>query len=184
MLPQISSVQARRRRLGITQAALAKASRTSQSFIAKLETQKLDPAYSLATKVFLALDELEASSGAVAGELMTPKVYSIRPSEKVGAAVAILRKNDISQMPVMENGKAIGSVSERWMLDLLSDDNYAKVSMKIVGDVMDEPFPCVSTKTPASAVVGLLKYAPAVLVMRGQEVAGIISKSDLLKATK
>ena len=184
MLPQISSIQARRRRLGITQAELARESHTSQSFIAKLETQKLDPAYSLATKVFSALDGLEASSGAVAGELMTPKVYSVRPSEKVGAAVAILRKNDISQMPVMENGKAIGSISERWMLELLSNDNYAKVATKLVGDTMDEPFPCVSAKTPASAVVGLLKYAPAVLVMRGQEVAGIISKSDLLKATK
>jgi len=184
LLPQISTVQARRRRLGITQAQLAKASRTSQSFIAKLETQKLDPAYSLATKVFSALDSLEASSGAVAGDLMTPRVYSVRPSEKVGAAVAILRKNDISQMPVMENGKAIGSITERWMLELLSNNDYAKVATKLVGDTMDEPFPCVSTKTPASAVVGLLKYAPAVLVMRGHEVAGIISKSDMLKATK
>ncbi len=184
MLPQISSVSARRRRLGITQAQLAKESHTSQSFIAKLETQKLDPAYSLVTKVFSALDALEATSGAVAGEIMTLKVHSIRPSEKVGVAVAILRKNNISQMPVMENNNAIGSISERWMLELLSNENYAKVAGKQVGDTMDEPFPCVSTKTPVSAVVGLLKYAPAVLVMRGQEVAGIISKSDLLKATK
>ncbi|MFA6330263.1 MAG: CBS domain-containing protein [Candidatus Micrarchaeia archaeon] len=184
LLPQISSVQARRRRLGITQAQLAKAAHTSQSFIAKLETQKLDPAYSIATKVFSALDGLEATSGAVAGDIMTPKVHSVRPSEKVGAAVAILRKNDISQMPVMENGKAIGSITERWMLELLSNENYAKVSARIVGDTMDDPFPCVSTKTPVAAVVGLLKYAPAVLVMRGQDVAGIIAKSDLLKATK
>jgi len=184
MLPQISSVQARRRRLGITQAELAKASRTSQSFIAKLETQKLDPAYSLASKVFSALDSLEAANSAVAGEIMTPKVYSVRPSEKVGAAFSILQKNNISQMPVMENGKAIGSVSERWMLELLSNENFAKVSAKQVGDTMDEPFPCVSAKTPVSAVVGLLKYAPAVLVMRGRDVSGIIAKSDLLKATK
>jgi len=184
LLPQISSVQARRRHLGITQAELAGASHTSQSFIAKLETGKLDPAYSLASKVFSALDSLEATSSAVAGEIMTPKVYSVRPAEKVGAAVAILRKNDISQMPVMENGKAIGSISERWMLELLSNENYAKVSAKQVGETMDEPFPCVSARTPVTAVVGLLKYAPAVLVMRGQEVAGIISKSDLLKATK
>jgi len=184
MLPQISSVQSRRRRLGITQARLARESHTSQSFIAKLETQKLDPAYSLATKVFSALDALEASSGAAAGDIMTPKVHSVRPSEKVGAAIAILRKNKISQMPVMENDKAIGSITERWMLELLSNEDYARVSAKKVGDTMDEPFPCVSIKTPITAVVGLLKYAPAVLVMRGQEVAGIISKSDLLKATK
>ncbi len=177
-------MQVRRRRLGITQAQLAKASHTSQSFIAKLETQKLDPAYSLASKVFSALDLLEAESGAVAGDIMTPKVHSVRPSEKVGAAVAILRKNSISQMPVIENGKAIGSISERWMLELLSNENYAKISAKTVDDMMDEPFPCVSVRAPVTAVVGLLKYAPAVLVMKGQEVAGIISKSDLLKATK
>lgn len=177
-------MQARRRRLGITQAQLARAAHTSQSFITKLENAKLDPAYSLASKVFSALDSLEATSGAVAGEIMTQKVHAIGPSEKVGAAVAILRKNNISQMPVMENGKAIGSVSERWMLELLSNDNYAKVLANRVGDTMDEPFPCISAKTPVAAVVGLLKYAPAVLVLKGRDVAGIISKSDLLKATK
>jgi predicted transcriptional regulator len=184
MLPQISSVQARRRRLGITQAQLASASRTSQSFIAKLETGKLDPAYSLASAVFLALDALEAKSSAVAGDIMTPKVYSVRPAERVGAAIAILRRNDISQMPVMEGGRQVGSISERWMLELLSDNDYSAVAARKVGDAMDEPFPCVSTRTPVAAVVGLLKYAPAVLVTRGQEVAGIIAKSDLLKAAR
>jgi predicted transcriptional regulator len=171
--------------LGITQAQLSKAAHTSQSFIAKLESEKLDPAYSHIKRVFIALDSLEAKSNPVASEIMTVKVYSVRPSETVREVVSILKKYTISQMPVIEDGKVLGSISERWMLELLSQDgDYAKISGRKVRDIMDEPFPTVTQKTPVSAIVGLLKFAPAVLVMQSQDVVGIISKSDLLKATK
>jgi predicted transcriptional regulator len=183
-LPQISSVSARRRRLGITQSQLAKAAHASQSFIAKLETARLDPAYSIASRVFFALDELESASSAVAADVMTAKVHSVRPSEKISFAVAILRKNGISQMPVIDEGNVVGSISERWMLELLSKEDYASILSKKVGDAMDEPFPSVSSRTPVNAVAGLLRYAPAVIVMSGQKVAGIISKSDLLTCPK
>jgi predicted transcriptional regulator len=185
LLPQIATISTRRRHLGITQHELAKASGVSQSFIAKLESGRLDPAYSHVKSVFSALDGLEAKNNPTAAEIMTTKVYSVRPSETVKAAVAILKHNTISQVPVIEDGKVLGSLSERWMLELLSQQgDYAKISGKKVRDIMDEPFPSVSQKTPVSAILELLKVSPAVLVMQGADVVGIISKSDLLKATK
>jgi len=50
-----------------------------------------------------------------------------------------------------------------------------------VAEAMDEAFPTALASTPISAIASLLRHYPAVLVMEKGEIAGIITKADLLK---
>jgi predicted transcriptional regulator len=183
MLPPLSLLSARRKRLGLTQAQLAKESGVSQSLVAKLENGKVDPAYSRVKAIVEALDHLETISSPTAGQLMSAHVYSLRPSEPLYAASTFMRRHQVSQMPVIERGAVVGGISEKTIMDLIAKGGAStSLAGKTVGDVMEEPFPTVASSTPLQAIAELLKTAPAVLVTRGHELSGIITKADLLKA--
>ena len=183
MLPSLFSIETRRRRLGLTQSALAKSAQVSQSLVAKVESASVDPAYSHAKAILDALESLESASKPVARQLMSAKVHAVRPGELVSTAVAFMKRHQISQMPVIESGTAVGSISEKTILDSMSEGTgYSKVAGKKVRDVMDEPFPAVAENTPMPAVAELLKTFPAILVRNKAGFCGIITKADLLRA--
>jgi predicted transcriptional regulator len=46
---------------------------------------------------------------------------------------------------------------------------------------METPLPTVDEGAPVSIIAALLQRYPAVLVVRGGEIAGIVAKSDLMK---
>ena len=58
IFPDINTIQAKRQKLGIKQKELAQLSRVSQSMIAKLEKQRIEPSYSVAKRIFLTLENL------------------------------------------------------------------------------------------------------------------------------
>lgn len=60
MLPSLDEIAKRRKLLGLTQKQLAKIAGVSQSFIAKIESGKIDPSYSKAKAIF---DTLEKNGG-------------------------------------------------------------------------------------------------------------------------
>jgi len=53
-----------------------------------------------------------------------------------------------------------------------------------VREIMDSPFPIVNDDTPLDMVLGLMQSNYGVLVSRGQNVTGILTKSDILKSRK
>ena len=57
-------------------------------------------------------------------------------------AVNLMREHDISQVPVIEGGEVVGSISEARILDILVSDAGAR--RKPVVEYMEKPFPVVS----------------------------------------
>jgi len=49
-----------------------------------------------------------------------------------------------------------------------------------VGKLMDSPFPMVDENTPVEPVKSLLRYYQAVLIIKRNNIVGIITKADLL----
>lgn len=45
-------------------------------------------------------------------EIMTPKPYTVRPNDSIGDAAKIMMDNNISGLPVMENGELVGIITE------------------------------------------------------------------------
>jgi cystathionine beta-synthase len=106
-------------------------------------------------------------------------VFSIAPGASVRQALGLMNLHDVSQLPVMDGASCVGSVSD-WSLSQKSLEN-AKLLECAVSEVMDSPFPIVSSAQPVESVVKLLsKSNPAVLVQEDGAVQGIITRSDML----
>jgi cystathionine beta-synthase len=109
----------------------------------------------------------------------TPSVVSVAPGAGVRQALRLMTLHDVSQLPVMDGASSVGSVSE-WALTGrgLADP---KVLDRLVGDVMDAPFPEVDVRQSTDSVSKLLsKSSPAVLVRGAAGIEGIVTRSDLL----
>jgi predicted transcriptional regulator len=183
MLPAIDIIPERRRKLGLTQNQLADMAGVSQSYIAKLEAGKIEPSYLKVKAIFESLDSVERRKEVSAGEMMTREVVFVDADSYIHEAVEIMRKHGFSQLPVTKDGKPVGGVSERTLLDqVLYPDDDLPPGMRRIRDVMEESFPQVSDDAPLSLLSSLLKYYPAVLVQSKGDIVGIITKADLLGA--
>src|SRR3989344_4079255 len=154
MVSELSEIQPLRKRLGLTQQQLAQQAGVSQSLIAKIEAGLLEVGYSDATKI-----------------------VSLESREMLQNAVKKMRKYSISQLPVVEDGKPLGVISEGIILDALMDGKNGKVE-----DFMEESPPLVSTDSSIQIVAGLLKYYSMVLVGERGKLKGIITKADLISS--
>ena len=166
-----------------TQNQLAKLSGVSQSLIAKLESGNIDPSYSKTTAILNALDSIEKKGVAKAEEIMSKGLISVSPKAKVSVVIKLMKDNEISQLPVLENLLVVGSVSEKSILDAISKGE--KITLESpVEEVMDEPFPQLDQGVSTNLVAELLKYNSAVLLTKKGKITGIVTKSDLLKTIR
>jgi predicted transcriptional regulator len=182
MLPPLEEIKRRRKALGIGQKELAKLAGTSQSLIAKIESGRINPSYQKAKAIFESLEALERREQVKAKEILTRKVISIQAGDPVSKAAKIMRELGFSQLPVFDGYKLVGSISERTILDeILRGKEMSELSKQNVESIMEDAFPCVGEDTQLTVISGLLSYVPAVLILKRGEVAGIITKADLLK---
>jgi predicted transcriptional regulator len=176
MIPDIGEIKLLRRKLDITQQELAARSGVSQSLIAKIESGKVDPAYSKAVKLMTTLYQAEERSANLSAQkVMQKKVISVSPETKVAKAVEIMKRHGISQLPIIRQEQAVGLVSEGIILDALLEKKG-----QLVGDIMQEPPPIVSQNVNMKVVSQLLRYYPIVLVSQKGRVKGVITKADML----
>lgn len=182
MLPEIHEVKRRRKALGITQFQLAKEANISQSLVAKMEAGNIEPSYSIAKNVFLVLDKLENKNSKMAKDYRSKKIIKIDATDKAKSAIGLMKKNNISQLPVFEGQAIIGSFSEKTILDRIATGESIEVlEMEKVADIMDDPFPTINDDTPVNSFISLLQHNQALVVLKKGKPIGIITKSDMLK---
>ncbi|MAG08236.1 hypothetical protein CMO89_02085 [Candidatus Woesearchaeota archaeon] len=173
---ELKDIKQIRKRSGLTQGQLAKLAGVSQSLIAKIESNRIDPTYSKTQKIFEALENINKQNQTKAGSIIHRKIVSIAPNENVKKAIKIMKKHSISQMPVIENEKLVGLVSESIILDSLMNKKS-----DCVKDIMEDAPPVISAKTGINIITDLLRHFPIVVVADNGKLKGVIAKSDLLK---
>jgi cystathionine beta-synthase len=113
-----------------------------------------------------------------------PPLVTVRTHDKVGDAVALLHEHSVSQLPVVSARDAsavVGSIGERGLLKHAIGDP-ALLAADVV-DVMEAPFPAVSTTDAVEEAVELLTgERSAVLVTEDGRPVGIVTRADLLGA--
>ncbi|MEA3136549.1 MAG: hypothetical protein QOC71_830 [Thermoplasmata archaeon] len=183
MLPLSDVVrQVRRSRilLGLTQAELAKESGTSQSLVAKLEKGRLNPSYEVVRRVTEALDRMAASDEESAGDLMHGTPIFAEPAEPLGKALDRMKSHGFSQLPVVDRGQPVGSLSESAILDRIEKGaDLDALKRQPVRLTMRPSFPTVEPDTRRRTLVELLRDHECVLVVREGRMVGVVTKSDL-----
>ena len=113
-------------------------------------------------------------------EQALPGLVTIEAGARVREAVERMRTYDISQLPVFDRGRSVGSVSDgELMQKLLEDPSLNEAS---VAKVMADPFPLVDPGSDLEHVYRLLlRGSPAVLVGTDAKIEGIISRIDVIE---
>jgi len=108
-------------------------------------------------------------------------LVTVGSGEPVSNAIDKLKKFDISQIPVSDNGKFIGSIDERKIFEYIFSGNG--IDSKKVRDVMSEPLPIVESDEELDKVMSMVdKTTPAVLVKISEGKHHIITRHDLIAA--
>ncbi len=179
---ELDEISRLRKQLSLTQAELAKLSGVSQSLIAKLEAGKIEPSYSKAKALFETLQKLRRRNSKRVKDILSESVEGIDSDKTLQEVADLMIQKAISQVPVYENGKIVGSITEKTILKLLSESKSpADAFRKKISQVMEEPFPMVHEDTPLELVYPLFDFFQAVIITKRDKVQGIITKGDLLK---
>ena len=187
MIPELTSIRKKRILLGLTQKELARETGISQSFIAKMESGKINPSYGHVKKIVNLLEKLENSSREEmrARQFCRKRVISLDADDRISHAVELMRAHNISQLPVFRGKVPTGSVTERGIVDLLSRGyDSGKLSSMKVSEIMEEPFPVINGDMPLSVISSLLQHNQAVLLSMEGEICGIITKADIIKLVR
>jgi acetoin utilization protein AcuB len=114
---------------------------------------------------------------------MSRQPWTIRKDARMSQAHAIMRKHQIRHLPVLEDSKLVGIVSERdlHLIETLPGSDPEEVPVE---DAMTEPVYVVEGSTPVDTVVEHMadhKYGSAVIVNQRGVVEGIFTTVDALQ---
>jgi CBS domain-containing protein len=139
-----------------------------------------------------------------ASEVMTRNVLTVRRETPVANAIRLMLDNNISGLPVLDNGKVVGIVTEgdllrrgetsterhrpRWLEILMGPGRmageYVRTHGRKVEEIMTTDVISVAGDTPLDEVVGLMerRRIKRVPVIEGDVLVGVVSRLDLLRA--
>ena len=106
------------------------------------------------------------------------EVISVAPDESVGDALTRMTENGVTQIPVLEDHKSVGSLKESRVLTKLLE-NRELLNAK-VSEVMDKSFPVLDVDASFNDIKTELQKSPAVLIEDFKRITGIITRTDVL----
>ena len=173
----IKDIKRIRLQSGLTQSELAQKAGVSQSLVAKIESGDMDPSYSNIKKIFSTLDSLKSGREPTAKDLMQRHIITITSKTSIKTAIDKMKRNAISQIPVIDDDQVVGLITESDLLAVFS----SKKDYSTVSQIMMDAPPIVSETTGAKVIIGLLKFYNLVIVVDKGKFKGVIAKADILE---
>ncbi len=137
-------------------------------------------------------------------DVMTRNVVTVERKTSVADAIRLMLDNNISGLPVLDDGKVIGILTEgdllrrsetgterhrpRWLEILMGPGRmageYVRTHGRKVEEIMTTDLISVAGDTPLDEVVGLMerRRIKRVPVIEGDLLVGVVSRLDLLRA--
>ncbi len=108
-----------------------------------------------------------------------PPLVAVSPRDRLRRAVQLMHTYNISQLPVMDGGRAVGCLNESTVMKLVFDG--IDLVNQEVSAVMGRPLPELDAAVEVSEAYRLfLAGAPAVLVTRAGLGEGVITRMDVI----
>ena len=121
-------------------------------------------------------------------EIMTKDVISVDKDEDLRHALKLMKKHDITKIPVLENKKLIGITTDNIIAFKLGSRRKREVSASRLhaSSVTEKDFETVSPDTDVKSVLKKVgEPGPTILpVLENDKLVGIITKADLLPLVK
>jgi predicted transcriptional regulator len=108
-------------------------------------------------------------------DIMNTKIISSSKRETIKEAIKKMKKHNISQMPVIDENKAVGFVSESIILNAISE-----IDSEYIEDIMEDSPPIITIDSDVDIIRDLLRFYPMILVTSHGKLKGLITKSDIL----
>ncbi|HBA85162.1 MAG TPA: cystathionine beta-synthase [Verrucomicrobia bacterium] len=120
------------------------------------------------------------------GTVLKSKMYlktliSVSIHDKLAKAISLMQAYNISQLPVIENDKTVGSISESSVMKVLHDG--IDIANQEIGVVMSKPLPSLDEKTDLSEAYRVLMAGePGIIVTQDGKGIGLITRADLISS--
>lgn len=183
-LPSVEDVKKLRKKIGLTQSELARLADVSQSLVSQIESGEVDPRLSTLKRILEALNKEETEEEIFAEDLFAKDLIYVSPDDLVTQAASTMWANYISQLPVIKNGKNLGSISEKSITAEIAKGSTHNLTNKTIKEIMQEPFPMVGKRTRMEVLLSLLQDNLAILVLDDGKISGIVTKADVLQHLK
>jgi len=106
-------------------------------------------------------------------------LIAVDPDDRAEEAIRLLRKHEISQLPVVEGSKVVGCIRELTIARLLHSGTVPR--QVPIREIMARPMPTVDEHVDLDEVYRLLSAGNSgVVVQRGGEIIGIVTRIDLV----
>jgi cystathionine beta-synthase len=127
------------------------------------------------------LEPQRITAGLITGtkKPQAPKaLISIKPTDTVALALECMDELGLTQIPVLDEGRAVGALRENRVLAKVVRDRGLLNTP--VSEVMESSFPTVDVDASSDEVTRRLQTSPAVLVEEYGRIIGIITRHDVL----
>jgi predicted transcriptional regulator len=173
-------IRKRRLALGVPLGELARAVGRSDATISRIERGKIRPSYELVQRILKYLEEQEglAAPRLAVRDVMNRSVVTVDSSATLHVAAQRMEGGAFSQLPVLENGRVVGSLSEGALLRALGKPRAERVRVR---EILEPAYPLVDEEFPAELLPAVFAHYPAILVSRRGDVKGIVTKADLIR---
>jgi cystathionine beta-synthase len=108
-----------------------------------------------------------------------PPLITVTEQQAVKEALDLLRRYEISQIPVVRGTTVVGSINDVAVMQAVFDHN--DIVHKPVGDVMGRPFPMLEHDVEVGRAYKLLTMANAAIVVTdGTKPVGVVTRQDII----
>lgn len=116
------------------------------------------------------------------GQVMSKPVRTVKPDEKLGAAMAIMEKNNVGSVVVVEGENPIGIITERDVIRQILKGT--QIIQEPVTQVMSKPLITGSPDMLVQDAVDLMleNKIRQLPVVEGNKLVGIVTDGDLMRS--
>ena len=109
-------------------------------------------------------------------------VVVIGPDDTLDTAFKRMKGADVSQLPVIADGRLVGIVDESDIVHVMNTDEITREERfrKPVGSVMTRDLDTVQVSEPLEALIPLFDRDRVAIVLDGEAFVGLITRSDLI----
>lgn len=107
-------------------------------------------------------------------------LYTARPDDRQSKVIAMMKEHDISQVPVVDDGRLVGIVTEVELLNHLLTADHTHAPDETIESLVRTQVATVILDTLLETLMSILTTHRVVIVLENDRVVGIITKIDLL----